>query len=286
MISLILGLFTGMLLAFLYETLSLTIRTSDDVQRKLGLSTLGILPLIKGQKIDDPASCPMLGGVHTAFTESVRSIRTGLILSGIDNPHKVIHVTSTVPGEGKTTVSINLAVAMSQMEKTLLVGADMRRPSLKRICDLPGDGLGLSDVVAGEADLKSCIQVNEQTGLHILLSGSIPPNPLELLSSKRFANLIKDIESQYDRIIIDSPPINLVSDALILSQYAKAVVYVVHADKTHQRVVKNCLDRLAQYEAPLAGIVLNKVDFSKMGKDYKYSGYYDHYGYNNDEKKA
>jgi len=275
------GLFLGILLAFLNETLNRTIKSSEDVETKLGQANLGLLPLMKADKkgADSPAF-PILDSRYTGFAESIRTIRTGLVLSGLDNPHKIILVTSSVPGEGKTTVSTNLAVAMAQMEKTLLIGADMRRPSLTRACGLAPDLPGLSEVVAGEINFKESIQINEETGLHILHGGMIPPNPLELLSSERFGSVIEVLEKYYDRIVIDSPPVQAVSDALVLSKYAKAVVYVVEADKTHEQIVKNGLKRLMQYNAPLAGIVLNKVDVAKAEKyGYEYGGYYDHYGY-------
>jgi capsular exopolysaccharide synthesis family protein len=111
----------------------------------------------------------------------------------------------------------------------------------------------------------------------------LPPNPLELLSSQRFAKTMKLLEKNYDRIVIDSPPVQAVSDALVLSKYAKAVVYVVEADKTHQDLVKNGIKRLLQYDAPIAGVILNKFDVDKsVAYGDEYSGYYDHYGY--DEK--
>jgi len=280
------GLFAGVLLAFLNESLNRTIKNSDDVEQKLGQANLGLLPLLKKDKHHKRHVFPILNSEYTGFAESIRTIRTGLVLSGLDNPHKIILVTSSVPGEGKTTVSTNLAVAMAQMEKTLLVGADLRRPSLARACGLAPDLPGLSEVVAGELNFKDIIQVDEATGLHILPGGLVPPNPLELLSSERFAKVIGVFEKYYDRIVIDSPPVQAVSDALVLSKYAKAVVYVVEADKTHEQIVRNGLKRLMQHGAPLAGIVLNKVDVAKAEKyGYEYGGYYDHYGYSSSDKK-
>ncbi|MDX8406507.1 MAG: polysaccharide biosynthesis tyrosine autokinase, partial [Mariprofundus sp.] len=274
------GLFAGILLAFLNESLNRTIKGSEDVERKLNQVNLGILPLINIAKADKNIHYPILDKQFTGFAESIRTIRTGLVLSGLDNPHKVILVTSSVPGEGKTTVSVNLAVAMAQMEKTLLIGADLRRPSLTRACHLSPGLPGLSEVVAGATEFKDCIQVDQMTGLDILPGGLIPPNPLELLSSERFVTVLALLEKYYDRIVIDSPPVHAVSDSLVLSKYAKAVVYVVEADKTHEQIVQNGLKRLLQHNAPIAGIVLNKVDVDKAQKyGYEYGGYYDHYGY-------
>lgn len=274
------GLFVGILLAFLNETLNKTIKSTEEVESKLGQANLGILPLLPKGKKGAIATFPVLDKTLTGYAESIRTIRTGLILSGLDNPHKTILVTSSVPGEGKSTVSTNLAMSMVQMEKVLLIGADMRRPSLHRLFSLDSSLAGLSELAAGTAGFDDCIQVHEESGLHVMLGGIIPPNPLELLSSKRFAKVLAAIEKHYDRIVIDSPPVQAVSDAIVLSTYAKAVVYVVEADKTHEKIVRKSLQRLLEHDAPLAGIVLNKVDLKKAEKyGYEYGGYYDQYGY-------
>jgi len=281
------GLFMGLLLAFLSESLNRTIKSTEEVESKLGQSNLGILPLMGGGKKKSLAAFQILDSKETGFSEAIRTIRTGLVLSNLDNPHKVILVTSSVPGEGKTTVSTNLAAAMAKMEKTLLIGADLRRPSLTRSCNLPVGTAGLSEVVAGEASFKDCIHLHKETGLHILPGGLVPPNPLELLSSERFKRMLEVLEKSYDRIVIDSPPVQAVSDALVLSSYAKAVVYVVEADSTHEKVVRKGIQRLIEYNAPIAGIVLNKVDLKKAEKyGYEYGGYYDQYGYSAASEKA
>jgi len=281
------GLFFALLLAFLNESLNKTIKSTEEVESKLGQANLGILPLMDKPKKGSLAGFQMLNAKQTGFSEAIRTIRTGLVLSNLDNPHKVILVTSSVPGEGKTTVSTNLAAAMAKMEKTLLIGADLRRPSLTRICGLSDKAEGLSQVVAGEASFKDCIHLHEETGLHILPGGLVPPNPLELLSSERFKKMIEVLEKSYDRIVIDSPPVQAVSDALILSSYAKAVVYVVEADNTHEKVVRKGIQRLLEYNAPLTGIVLNKVDLKKAEKyGYEYGGYYDQYGYSAASEKS
>ncbi|MDQ6970764.1 MAG: polysaccharide biosynthesis tyrosine autokinase [Mariprofundus sp.] len=281
------GLFLGLLLAFLTESLNKTIKSTEEVESKLGQSNLGMLPLMDMGKKGSNAAFQILDAKQTGFSEAIRTIRTGLVLSNLDNPHKIILVTSSVPGEGKTTVSTNLAAAMAKMDKTLLIGADLRRPSLTRACGLPDGAIGLSQVVAGEASFKDCIHLHEDTGLHILPGGMIPPNPLELLSSERFKKMLEVLEKSYDRIVIDSPPVQAVSDALVLSSYAKAVVYVVEADSTHEKVVRKGIQRLVEYNAPIAGIVLNKVDLKKAEKyGYEYGGYYDQYGYSAASEKA
>ena len=275
------SLMLGVLLAFLFEALDKTFKSTQDIEDKLGQPILGLLPLIKSNKKNREAHAfAMLDENETAYAEAMRTIRTGLILSSLDNPHKVILVTSSIPGEGKTTVSTNLATAMAKMEKVLLIGSDLRRPSLSKAIGLANDLPGLTNIVAGTSEFTDCIHHLDKANIDVLPCGQLPPNPLELLSSERFAKLIEELEHQYDRIVIDSPPLQAVSDSLVLSKYAKAVVYVIEADSTHEHLVKNGIKRLLQHEAPIAGIILNKFDAEKSAKyGYDYGGYYDHYGY-------
>ncbi len=280
------SLMFGMVLAFLYEALDKTIKSTTDIENKLGLPILGLLPLITKSKGGESYPIAMLDPARHTFAEAVLTIRTGLVLSSLDNPHKVILVTSSVPGEGKSTVAANLAVAMGKMERVLLVGGDLRRPALTRLLGLNDGKAGLSDVVAGTADFKSCIHHFENLGIDVMPHGSIPPNPLEVLSSERFAKMLEILEKHYDRIVIDSPPVLAVSDALVISKYAKAVVYVVAADSTHQKMVQNGVKRLQQHDAPIAGIILNKFNVEKSVKyGYEDGGYYDHYGYAEDKEE-
>lgn len=284
MLAFFASLMLGMALAFLYEALDRTFKSTTDIENKLGLPILGLLPLTEESKQEASYPITMLNPAHHTFAEAVLTIRTGLVLSSLDNPHKVILVTSSVPGEGKSTVAANLAVAMGKMERVLLIGADLRRPALTRSLGLSDKEPGLSDVVAGAADFKVCIHHFENLGIDIMPCGSIPPNPLELLSSERFGMMIEILEKHYDRIVIDSPPVQAVSDALVISKYAKAVVYVVEADSTHEKMAQNGVKRLLQYGAPIAGVILNKFNVERSVKyGYEDGGYYDHYGYAEDK---
>jgi capsular exopolysaccharide synthesis family protein len=286
MLAFFASIMLGMMLAFLYEALDKTFKSTTDLERRLGIPILGLLPKVReSKKHSGSHAITMLDPAHTAFAEAVLTIRTGLVLSSLDNPHTIILVTSSVPGEGKTTVAINLAVAMAKMEKVLLIGADLRRPSLNKPLGLDDDEPGLTDVVAGTADFQSCIHHFENAGIDVLPCGQLPPDPLELISSERFGKMIEILGKHYDRIVIDSPPVQAVSDALVLSKYAKTVVYVVAADSTHEKMVQNGVKRLQQHGAPIAGIVLNKFNVEKSIKyGYEDGGYYDHYGYTEIEK--
>lgn len=285
-------LFLGTVLVFIREALDRTIKERDDITNKIGEQLLGILPLLKNvqKKVKEErraVSTIFSNDSKSTFSESIRTIRTGVVLSGLDSPHKILVVTSSVPGEGKTTVSSNLAEAFGQMGRTLLIDADMRRPSVANNFGIPFSAPGLSNLVAGTSDQSACVHPIDELGIDVIPAGVIPPNPLELLSSKKFASVLAGLEKDYDRIIIDTAPAEVVSDALVLSTFANAVIYVVRADSTPINVVKSGVSRLRSVNAPITGIVLNQVDVDKKSaKGYYgnyYGGYYDYYGYSSEE---
>lgn len=276
----------GVVLAFAKEMLDNTLKNPDDVRARLNEQLLGLLPLMKDRRESTDAAVTFVKDSRGTFSESIRTIRTGVVLSGLDNPHKVLVVTSSVPGEGKTVISANLAIAFGQMGKVLLIDADMRRPSVAKSFGLSLSAPGLSNLVAETAEARQCIHRVESLGIDVIPAGLVPPNPLELLSSKRFAAVLASLEKHYDRIIIDSAPCEVVSDALVLSTFANAVIYVVKADSTPVRAVRSGVGRLRHTGAPLTGIVLNQVDIEKGSRygGYYYGGYYDQYGYTTGSK--
>jgi capsular exopolysaccharide synthesis family protein len=280
-IAFALGLLIAAGIAFLREMLDNTLRGSGDLTERLQVPSLGTLPLDRAMARDTGILAPTLFAENQQgiFAESVRTVRTGVVLSGLDVPHKVIVVTSSVPGEGKTTVASSLALAMGQMEKVLLIDGDMRRPSLARSFELPRDTGGLAAIVAGEAEVRDCI--HSVHGIDVLPAGRVPPNPLELLSSQRFKRLIKGLSEHYDRIIIDSAPCQAVSDAMVLASMADGLVFVIKSDATPFPVVQNSIKRLRGVNATILGGVLNRVDVEKKARyGYGgYSGYYDAYTY-------
>lgn len=286
-LALIFGTVLGVVLAFLKEILDDTIRNPDDVRSRLGSQLLGVLPLLKDKRERSEAASVFSRDSRSTFAESIRTIRTGIVLSGLDNPHKILVVTSSVPGEGKTVISANLAVAFGQMGRVLLIDADMRRPSVAKSFGLPASAPGLSNLVAETTEAKHCIHRVEHLGIDVIPAGLVPPNPLELLSSKRFAAVLASLEKHYDRIVIDSAPCEVVSDALVLSTFANALIYVVRSDSTRSKAIKSGISRLKQAGAPLTGVVLNQVDIEKGSQygGYYYGGYYDQYGYSSSAKK-
>ena len=282
LVALVLGLILGGLLAWLLESLDNTFKSTEDLERRLGLAVLGMLPLLKknGKATVKPEKV-FENDPKGAFAEAVRTIRTGVMLSGLDSPQKILVVTSSVPGEGKSTLAINLAIALSHMERVLLVDADMRRPTLARHMNLPKGVPGLSALVAGSAKSSECFHKTGYANLHLLPCGVVPPNPLELLSSKRFVDALNKLSGLYDRIVIDSAPTAAVSDSLVLSRLASAVIYVVKSDATPHHVAQQGIKRLREIDAPLLGVVLNQLDTSKAARYYGKYGYYHGYGYTN-----
>ena len=282
--ALFLSLGAGVALVFLLDFLDATIKNADDVDRKLGAPMLGLLPLVGKRNKDADAELMMKAFVDgenmDGFRESVRTVRTGVTLASMEKPAQIILVTSSVPGEGKTTTSSNIAEAFGQMEKTLLIDCDMRRPSVARKFELPVNKPGLSNAVAYPDTLSECIHHVENLGIDVIAAGPIPPNPLELLGSKNFRDILSTLREQYDRIILDSAPMHAVSDALYLSTLADGVVYIVKADSTKDKLAQVGLAKLEDNNARLLGVVLNQVDIERQAKyGGAYSGYYDVYGY-------
>ncbi len=283
------GLALGVALAFLLDHLDNTFKGSEDVERRLALPVLGLLPQLKLNKSETLAPMSQFTEKsRSAFSEAVRTVRTGVMLSTLDNEQSVIVVTSSVPGEGKTTLAINLAHSIGQMKRTVLIDADMRRPMVHKAKSIEKVHPGLSSLIAGEVSLEQVIDRQQGEELHIIHAGVIPPNPLELLSSKRFKDLIKHLKSLYDVVVIDSTPTLAVSDALVVSQLADAVLYVIRADATPYQAAEQGAKRLRRADVPLLGVVLNQVAASGKGYYGKYRKYgryyrYGRYGYYGDQ---
>ena len=310
-IALVLSLFIGVALAFMLEFLDKSLKSGDEVEQKLGVPLLGMVPLIDRGQLKTgntalPAAAEAAGDKRSQrkaakvakegdigdtfrefllsprsnFAEAIRGIRTSVLLSGLDNPHKVVMVTSTVPGEGKTTMSLSLVTALAQMERVLIIDADMRKPTIAKRCRMPRSP-GLSELAAHTATIDQCIHRFEEGNFDVLPSGVIPPNPQELLASKRFGEVIAELETMYDAIIIDTPPLQPVSDALTVSRYARSVIYVAKAEAAPVNLIRLGLKRLRTVQAPIIGVVLSQVDLNKRNiyGEYYYGSYYKYYRY-------
>lgn len=275
-LALVLGLMLGCCVAILLDMLDNTVKLPEDVAEKLHAPLLGTLP--KQSASDEGFFEHVWENPRSHYAEAIRTLRTGLLLSDLDGDLKLIVVTSTLPGEGKSTTSLNLGSAMGQMEKVLIVGADLRRPSLAGKCGLSPNHPGLSHYVAGTAELDDCIEFVEKIGVDVMPAGVIPPNPLEMLSSPRFRDALNVLRERYDRIILDSAPVQPVSDGLVLASYADSVVYVVRANSTPANLAARGIANVIGSNEPLTGVVLNAyiapATSRYFNKDYSYDGYY------------
>ncbi|MBQ4834132.1 formate--tetrahydrofolate ligase [Pseudoalteromonas sp. MMG010] len=278
-ITFIISLGFAVVTVFIFDALNDTVKSKLDIESKLLHKMLGLFAQVKVEKNGHLYTYAYLDAQYSHLSESVRTLRTGLVLTQqMDRKQHVFSITSTLSGEGKTTTAINLALSLSQIGKTLLIDADLRRPSLNKRFNIPPNKGGLSTLIIDNGTTNDCIVCDDKSDLHILPSGPIPTNPLELLTSTRFTQLIERLKQQFEYIIIDTPPTQAVSDPLIIANSCHAVLYVVKADSTRTSQIKNTLDRFSEINTPIAGVLLNKVDISK-GTDAEYADYYNPYGY-------
>jgi len=286
--ALMLGLASGVGLAFLLEGLDNTIRTTEQAQNISGLASLGMIPLGSKSARDGPNSKRLVIASskeavelvtqvrpQSQMAESYRALRTSLLLSNLGAPPKVIMVTSALPQEGKTTTSINCAVVLAQKGvRVLLIDADLRRPSIHKTLGM-GPRSGLSNVLTGSTTLEQAItRTAILPNLFVLPAGTPPPNPAELLASSNMRDVLAQLREQYDHIVLDTPPSLSVTDAVVLSPRADAVVLVIRSGKTTKQALRRARDILAQVNAKVVGVLLNAVDLTSP--DYYY--YYEYQG--------
>lgn len=278
------GVLLGIGLAFLRAQLDSTFKNARVVETKLGLPLLGVVQLLK--KEVESVERHYLDNTRSVFSESINHIRTGIMYSDVDNPPKVIVITSSVQSEGKTTLASNLALSYAQLGKTLLIDADLRRPRIKNIVDT-GAKFGLVDYVAGAAELKDCVKKDpDEPRLYILKSGTTPPNPLELLSSDRFKTIMDDFKKVFDHIIIDTAPVLPASDAVVLGRLCDSLLLAIQSERTTHHMARDALKRLHSSKVKVAGLILTQANIKK-DNPYAYGGYYGYgaYAYVEDSRK-
>jgi capsular exopolysaccharide synthesis family protein len=265
------GLLLGFALAFGLEQLDQSIKTSDDVESKLGLPVLGAIPMIK----DDVAPFEALADPRSALSEAYNSARTALQLSTADGVPASLFVTSTQPAEGKSTTSIALAKSLAALgHRVLLVDADLRNPSLHRSFHVPNQS-GLSSLLAGQSSLGVEVRPTGIADLTLLPAGALPPNPGELLAGRRLMTTLAEALTQYDHIVIDGPPIMGLADAPLLASVADGTVLVIEAGETGGQLAKTALKRINRGGVHILGALLTKFDFGgSFGGDYAYSYHY------------
>lgn len=268
-----LGIAGGLGVAFFVEHMDDTIKSAADVELKLKLPFLCTVPLVKEQK----GPLLVLSDPRSAAAESIRTIRTSVLLAVTDKPLKVLLVTSSVPNEGKTTISVNLAVALAQSgERVLLVDADLRRPNLHELVGLEVK-TGLTDVLTDPGKLPGAVQgIPDLPNLAVLTGGTPVKNPSELIGSTLMKSLVAAMRQKFDRVIIDAPPIRAFSDPLLLSRLADAVILVVAGGDTPRVPIQHSVQALDGVKANVLGVVLNKVNVT-AGHDYYYADYTNYY---------
>ena len=296
-LGLLLGLVLGVTLALGLELLDNTVKTQDDVEKTLAAPFLGLLPVLEtggatgtarsGKNAKERAERAagtlerdlfVIRNPKSSAAECARFIRTNLLFMSPDTPLRSIALTSPAPEEGKTTTAISLAATMAVTgSRTLIVDTDMRRPRLHRAFSVSNDH-GLSSVIVGEATLDQAIQKTEMALLDVLPCGPIPPNPAELLHTDRFAELVRELEDRYDRVIFDAPPVGAVADPAVLATVTDGIVLVVKCDKTRKDSAKHALRVLRDAHVNVLGVVLNDVDLDEKRYGAAYYAYYRRYG--------
>lgn len=294
MLAAVIGLLGGVSLAFLREHMDNTIKSPSEVERLTGLPLLAVVPkYAKLKETGNKESLPMLAkgedevDLHAAYVvtharptshvaEAFRALRTSLLLSQVDSPPQVILVTSPLPGEGKTTATLNLGVTLAQLgDRTLVLDGDLRKPALAQ--GLRGNqdqDTGLTSYLAGRCSLQQAIFTHPFiSNLDVMATGPIPPNPAEMLSSRRLREAIGLLRKDYKFIVVDSPPVLSVTDAVILSVLVDRVLLVVRSNETEKAPLLRTRDLLASVRSPLLGIIVNAADL-RSSPNYRYYQYY------------
>jgi len=256
-VALALSVFFGVFVAFFLELLDNGFRTSDQLEKTLGLSTLGMVPAIGiGRKAQEVVVAEPV----SLYSEAIRSVRTALRYSDVDNPPKIVLVTSSLPSEGKTVFATSLARSVARSGgRSLLIDCDLRRPGVTKLLGA-ATHLGLTDLFDGTATIDSIIQIDEASGMHFIPAKSGTANPQDLLGSQHMRLLLEQVRSRYDLVVLDSPPILVVSDGLILSHSADTTMYIVRWEKTPRHVVAGAIKMMRANGGHLAGAVLSRVN--------------------------
>jgi capsular exopolysaccharide synthesis family protein len=292
MLAMFLSLGLGIGLALFLEYLDDTVHSTEEVERLLHLPALAVIPSANGMKRHRLAAGPgalqkrnghsgnqeLLMNVdsRSPLAESYRHLRTSLLLSTAGRAPRSLLVTSSLPGEGKTTTAVNTAVSLTQTgASVVLIDADMRRPRMRSIFGF-SDRPGLSSILSSEVsreDTLAMISKDEVTGLHVLTSGPIPPNPAELLGSDQMRRLMTLLQGEFTHVVVDSPPINSFTDGVLISSLVDGVLLVVHGGKSSRNVVKRARQLLHDVGAKVFGVVLNNVNL-QSNDYYYYQRYY------------
>ena len=274
-IALLAGLLFGLAIAFLVDYLDDSVKTKDDLTELAPtIPVIGLIPLVQGWRVDDRPRVISIDDPKSAGAEAYRTLRTSIQFLGLDRPIRTLQITSPGAQEGKSTTLANLGVALARAgQRVIIVCCDLRRPRIHEFFGLD-NAVGFTSVILGKVPLASALQtVPEQPRLSMLASGPLPPNPSELLSSRRTVEVLSSLQAEADIVLLDAPPVLPVTDALVLSGRVDATVLVLVADATTRKEAARALELLEQLDAPVIGMVLNGV---ALEDTYGYGDYYRH----------
>ena len=274
----ILGMVLAAGLALLLDSLRDTVRFPDQLERRFGVTGLGTIFKWSPQEVEE-RELVLWSSPKSTYAEAFRQIRANLEFATANPSEKVFLVSSPGPGEGKTTIVANLAIAVAQTGKrVVMVDGDLRRPSLHKLTNTDQRDPGLSNILADHsASIESAIQKTEMEGVDLIPSGPTPPNPAELLGSPRMAALLDHLRREYDMAFVDSPPVLLVADGSILASQVGGAVIVVDGLSTRSSSLQACLDTLRNTQVSLVGVIINKLKRPRFGYGYSYPHYYYYY---------
>jgi polysaccharide biosynthesis transport protein len=268
----------GIALSIVLELLDNGFRTTKQLEEMTGYPTLGSVPKLSRQDRHEYPHNVAAKKPNSQFGEAVGSIRTSLLLTGVDQVPKVVLVTSSVPGEGKTSISLCLSsMAARAGQRAIVVDCDLRRAGLHQTLGV-SNNLGLSNYLTGQVELSEVIDMEPSTGLHYITAGARVPHPTDLLGSQQMYGLLHQLSSSYDLVVLDTPPLLAVSDALVLVREADRTIFVVRWEKTRRDFVAAAMRQLTESGAKIAGLVMSQVDLKKQGSGSYSSGSGYYYG--------
>jgi len=245
MLGTLMGFLFGLAFIFLREFMDDSIKSTEELEKLTQLPMFGVIPELKGRESSVIAQ-QLITEPNSHIAEAIRSLRTSLSFSTAEGAPKILCLTSSVAGEGKTSIATNLAISYALAgENVLLIDADLRNPTVDRLLKLD-NRVGLSNLLSGKNNQQEFILNTSVTNLHVLNAGPLPLDPVELLSSNMMKQLLKKCAERYDRVLIDSPPVLGLADALILSNLADATLLIIHAEATGKEAIRTSLKRLRQ----------------------------------------
>lgn len=271
----------GVAVAIIIELMDSGFRSIHQLEQMTGVAALGMVPFQSGRlRRNAKPWMNIVDKPNSAYSEALRTIRTGIQLSSADHPQRTVVVTSSVPGEGKTTTSLSLAAASAASgARTLLIDCDLRQPSAHKNLDVENEA-GLAEFLSGQRNLEELVHVEPRTGLYYILAGKRPPSPTDLLGSLRMRRLLQQLGDAFDLVVLDTPPVLAVSDALLLVRQADTTIFVVRWEKTRRDIASTGVKMVYEAGARLSGIVLTQVDLRRHAQyDYTDSGVYYYRGY-------